>query len=288
MAPVRAASTADDKSTFASSTSQASVALTATGTGYGLFDLLDHRSVYGQGVFPEPLLADELDVDNEFRVDWLHTRAHGAQGDGLKAEVEKSFGLLTLEVESSYQSEKSDGETSQGVGNIDIGARYPFYEYVSANGFVNTTFGAAIEVGIPTFSHVSQSAEIVPKLFNGLFLGDHFSLQSIVGYSMLAGGDDDGLRVLEYSFVFGYTIQHRELPLPGVLQFIPLLELKGETELNKDNPGSTFLGDVGFRANLKAIGPVQPRLGAAFVFPLNQRASEDTNMGFVVSMVFEY
>ena len=43
-------------------------------TRYGLFGWLDHRSGYGQGVFPEPFLVDDSDLEtNEARLDWLHT-----------------------------------------------------------------------------------------------------------------------------------------------------------------------------------------------------------------------
>lgn len=40
-----------------------STALTAPSTRYGTFDLFDHRSAYGQGVFPEPFLVDESDLE---------------------------------------------------------------------------------------------------------------------------------------------------------------------------------------------------------------------------------
>jgi hypothetical protein len=43
-------------------------------TRYGLFGLLDHRSSYGQGVFPEPFLVDDSDLEvNEARLDWLRS-----------------------------------------------------------------------------------------------------------------------------------------------------------------------------------------------------------------------
>jgi hypothetical protein len=164
------------------------------------------------------------------------------------------------------------------------------FQYVSSNGFVDTTFGAAIEVGIPVNSSVSKNGEVVPKIFNDLRLGDHFTLQSIVGYSRLfGGGPDRGVETFEYGFVFGWTIQHKELPLPGIQQLIPVLELDGETGLNKGNRGQTnILGDVGFRANLKAIGPIQPRPGLALVFPVDRGAREDTHWGVIASLVFEY
>jgi hypothetical protein len=282
---VRAASTEDGKNIVTSAFPE------APDTRYGAFDLFDHRSAYGQGVYPEPFLVDDTDLEtNEARFDWSFTKAPGQQSSVTTAEVEKGVGLVTFEIEAPYEWDQSDGEKTQGWGNIDLGARVPFYEYVSKNGFLNTTFGTAIEVGVPTMSQVSQNTELVPKLFNDLSLGTHFTLQTIVGYSMLFGrGDDGGAQNLEYGFVFGYALQHKELPLPGVQQFIPMLEVIGETEMNKDAPGSNSLtGDVGFRANLKAIGPVQPRLGCAVVFPIDRLASQDVNWGFVTSLVFEY
>jgi hypothetical protein len=260
-------------------------------TQYGLFGWLDHRSSYGQGVFPEPFLVDDSDLEtNEARLDWLHTTRNNQHTDLVTAEVEKGFGLLTLEVEVPFERDVDSSSITQGVANIDLGARYPIYQYVSPNGFLDTTFGAGIEVGIPTNSSVSQNAEFVPKIFNDLKLGDHFTLQTILGYSTLAGpGEDGGLQTFEYGFVFGYTIQHDELPIPGLQQLIPVVELSGSTELNHADHGqNSLLADVGFRANLKAIGRIQPRLGVAFVFPVDRGARDDVHWGVVTSLVFEY
>ena len=286
---VQAADSTDSQIALGSSATNST---SAPDTRYGLFDGLDHRSSYGQDVFPEPFLVDDSDLeDNEARVDWLHTEANAQQSDIETAEVEKGFGQLTLELEVPYQRVVVAGEgTQQGVGNIDLGARYPFYEYVAANGFFDTTFGAAVELGVPVNSAVSKNAELVPKVFNDLRVGEHFTLQSIFGYStLLGGGDDGGLQTFESGFVFGYTIQHKELPLPGVLQFIPMFELSGETAMNKGDSGQTSLvGDACFRANLKSIGEVQPRLGMGFVFPINNNARTDVHWGIITSLVFEY
>ena len=262
-------------------------------TRYGLFDWLDHRSAYGEGVFPEPFLVDDSDLEaNEARVDWLHTEAHDIRSDVVTAEIEKGFGLLTLEIEVPYEvdTESHPNKTVNGFDNIDLGARYPVCQFVSDNQAVDSTFGVALEVGIPTHSSLSKDAEIVPKIFNDLRLGDHFTLQSICGLSMLYGSDEDnGLKTFEYGFVFGYTLPHQEMPVPGVLQFIPVFELSGETELNRDDPGRTSLiGNAGFRVNLKAIGRVQPRLGAGYVFPIDNNAREDLQWGVITSLVFEY
>jgi hypothetical protein len=259
-------------------------------TRYGLFGWLDHRSEYGQGVFPEPFLVDDSDLEpNEARLDWLHTAASGGRSDIATAEIEKGFGLTTLELEIPYERDRAGGAVVQGLDNVDLGARAPFYQFVSPSGFVDSTFGAGIEVGIPTGSAVSKNAELVPKVFNDLKVGN-FTAQSVLGYSTLFGpGDLGGLQTFEYGFVFGWTVPRRQLPLPGVVESIPFLEVIGETELNKDNPGHTsVLGNAGFRFNLKAIGRVQPRPGIGFVFPMNSGAYQDTHWGVITSLVFQF
>jgi hypothetical protein len=288
---VRAGSVADYQVAPASTGTGLSETVQPAGTRYGLFNWLDHRSAYGEGVFPEPFLVDDSDLEtNEFRFDWVHTRGNNQHTDLVRAEVEKGFGLLTLELEVPYERDVSAGTVSEGVDNISLGARYPIYQIVSGDGFIDSTFGAAFEGGIPVNSSVSRNAELVPKIFNDLRLGDHFTLQSVLGYSkLLGGGADGGLETFEYGFVFGYTIQHEQLSLPGVLQVIPVLELLGETELNKEHPGQNRLrGDLGFRANLKTIGRVQPRLGLGFIFPIDRGGRDDTHWGVVTSLVFEY
>jgi hypothetical protein len=260
-------------------------------TRYGLFDLLDSRSQYGQGVFPEPFIVDDSDLEvNEARLDILHTKIGSQHSDLLTAEIEKGFGVLTLELEVPYQWDLTNGQRQQGFNNIDLGARIPVYEYVSTSGFVDSTFGVAFEAGIPTNSTLSKNGELVPKVFNDLLLGEHFTVQSILGYSTLVGpGEDGGLQTFEYGFVFGYTIQHEQLPIPGVLQVIPVFELLGETGLNHGQRGDTSIeGDAAVRVNLKTIGRVQPRLGVGYVFPIDNNAQLDLHWGIVTSLVFEY
>jgi hypothetical protein len=263
----------------------------ASDTRYGLFNALDHRSVYGQGVFPEPFLVDDSDLEvNEARLDWLHTRAHDFTGDQIKAEIEKGFGVTTLEAAFQFERNVESGGVTSGIGNIELGARHPFYQYVSENGFIDTTLGAAIEVGIPVHSSVSKNTELVPKVFNDLCLGKYFTVQAIAGYSTLFGpGPDGGAQALEYGFDFGYSITRDQLPICHVQQLIPMFELSGETAMNQGVSGQTSLtGVAGFRIDLDAIGRVQPRLGAGFVFPLNRNAHNETHWGIATSLVFEY
>ena len=262
-------------------------------TRYGLFGQYDRRSAYGQDEFPEPFLVDDSDLErNEARFDWLHTAGPGSGNstDVLHSEIEKGFGLLTLEVELPYVQNTSGGQITSGLDNMDLGARYPLYEYVSRNGLINTTFGTAFEVGIPFFNQISVNTEVVPKVFNDLMIGKHFTVQSILGWSSLLGrGPEGGLQNFEYGFVFGYTLQHSELPIPLVEQFIPMMELNGARALTKEDAGTDALtADVGFRINTKPVFGVQPRLGAAFVFPLDSGGRQQETSGFVLSAVFEY
>ncbi|HZR21796.1 MAG TPA: hypothetical protein VFE51_31225 [Verrucomicrobiae bacterium] len=278
------------KPSFADTSDPSTAVSSSLETRYGFLNLLDHRSDYGQGIYPEPFLVDDSDLEpNEARVDWLHTEADGFHSDSGKVEIEKGFGLMTLELEVPYERDRSEGITTSGFNNIDLGARYPFFQWVSPNGLVDSTAGAAIEVGIPTQSVFSKNAELVPKLFNDLKIG-RFTAQSIFGYSRLFGpGEEGGVQTFEYGFVFGYTITRRQLPLPGVLEAVPFFELSGETTLNKNNAGqNSLLGNVGVRFNMKSIGRVQPRPGVGFVFPLDSGARQDTHWGIIASLVFQF
>ena len=257
-------------------------------TRYGLFNGLDHRSAYGKGVFPEPFLTDDSDLEvNELRFDYFYERQPDhSESHQMKFEIEKGFGNLTLEVEIPYEIDRSPDGRVHGWDNIDLGARYPFYQFVSKSGFFDTTFGVAVEVGVPTNSAVSKNTELVPKIFNDTKIGN-FTIQSIFGYSMLYGpGEDGGLHTFEYGFMFGYAIQK---PFQGMEQIIPFFEISGERELNHDDSGhNSLIGNVGFRFNTTAIGRFQPRIGIGYVFPLDKGAQSDIRSGVFTSLVFEF
>ena len=282
---IQATAMADDQTMATSATTNS---LAAPDTRYGLFNGLDHRSSYGQGVFPEPFLVDDSDLETrEFRLDWLHTASGSDHTDIVHPEVEWGFGNLTLELEAPYERDVEGGEVTKGFDNVDVGARYPLYEAVSPGGFADTTFGVAIELGIPITSDVSQNTELVPKIFNDTKLGN-FTAQSIAGYSMLYGpGEDGGLNTFEYGFTFGYNITREVLSLPDVEMLIPVFELTSETGLNHDRQTS-LTGDAGLRANLKTIWGVQPRPGIVFVFPLNNNSRNEQHWGIMTSLVFEF
>jgi hypothetical protein len=263
----------------------------APGTRFGLFNWLDHGSAYNQEFFPEPLLVEDIGLeDNELELSWLHTKGGGQQSDAGTVEIQKGFGLLTLQVEAPYERIVSPGQIAQGVGNVDFGARYPVYQFVSDNRFVDATFGAALEGGFPVHFAISRNADLEPEAFNALKLGEHFFAQTVLGYSTLfSGGTDGGMRTFEYGVSSGYIIPHDQLPLPGLAQFIPIFELLGETELNQDDPGqNSLLGDIGFRAKLKSSGEMHPEFGLGYVFPMDNEARAELHWGFLVSVVFEF
>jgi hypothetical protein len=258
---------------------------------YGFLNWIDPRSAYNQEFFPQPLLVDNTGLeDGEVELNYLHTRDNDQHSDTVTAEVEKSVGLLTLEVDVPYEREADSDDSSQGIGNIDLEARYPLYQFVSANRFFDNTFGAAMEVGIPVNSPVSKNTELEPEIFNDLKLGNHFTLQTLLGYDALfGGGDEGGQQSFEYGFAFGYALPHRDLPLPGVQQLTPLFELSGETGLNQGESGqNSLLGSAGFRLDLKPIGELQPTLGLSYVFPMDSVAREEVHWGIAVSLELEF
>jgi hypothetical protein len=279
---------ADSDDTAPGGTNSASAADSSS----GIFGGLDHRSAFFQDFFPQPLLVDEtsLETGGELELSSLHTQAGDQRSDIVTAQVEKSFGLVTFELDVPYERDSDSDDVSQGIGNIDLGARYPLYQIVSANGFFDTTMGVAMEVGIPVNSAVSQNTELDPEIFNDLKLGEHFSFQTVLGYSaLLGGGDNGGLQTFEYGLVFGWSIKNSELPLPGVERFTPLFELEGETGLNQGESGqNSLLGSAGFRLELKPIGDLQPSLGLGYVFPVDSGARDEVHWGIVSSLTVEF
>lgn len=268
-------------------------------TRYGPFSLFDARSTYGKFWFVEPLRAPEMDVDRELRLDYFHGENHGLQSDTLNAEVEYNINLLTVELEVPYQWETASsfaltrGRTmrarSRGVGSIELAARHPFFQYVSYDHFLDYTAVGAFELAIPSNSPVSKDTEFVPQIFQLLRIGDHLSVEAGTGVSFLAGPREGGTNTFEYNLVLGYNVEHRELPLPGILRTIPIFELNGERVLSGPESGTNQLfGTAGFRVNLQAIGPAQPRLGFGYVFPIDQGARDQFRWGIVTSLVFEF
>jgi len=251
--------------------------------------LLDHRSIYGQFWFPEPLSLDETDVDREIRFDYNHVEGHASQENEYKAEIEYNVGLLTFEVEGSYEHNRAEGETESGFSPLEFAARHPIYQYVSPHEFFDYTLVPAFELAIPTRSMINRNDfEIVPQLDQAIRIGDRFSIQTTTGYSIMIGPDEGGANTLEYGVAFGYNIEKEDFNVPAVERIIPLFEIKGETPLNHEERfHNQVFGTVGARINFSSIGDVQPRFGLGYMFPLDSGAREEFDWGIIASFVFE-
>jgi hypothetical protein len=255
----------------------------------GIFGGLDPRSVYNRDFFPQPLLVDDTGLaEGELEFGSVDTQAGGERSDLVTAGGQKGFGLLTFELTVPYLREVDAGEVSQGIGNLELGVRYPLYQWLSASGCFDTTLGVGAEVGIPVNSTVSKNAEFDPKVFNDLKWGDHFSVQTVFGYATLFGGGG-GLQTFEYGLAFGYALPRAEVPIPGVLQLTPLLELDGETQINQAERGENdLLGSLGFRMDIKPIGDVQPSLAIGYVFPVDSAARAEVHWGIATSLTLDF
>lgn len=280
------AADADDQPAFTSITNSA-----GGETRYGLFNGLDHRSAYTREVFPEPFIVDDMALeDNELEVTWSHSKGRARQNDTESVEYQKGFGLLTLEASVAFQRIVTPDGIVNGLGPLELGARYPFYQFVSANRMIDATFGPALQSAIPLQLRVDPNAELEPQVFCDLLLAEHITIQTVAGYDVVFGsGDNGGERSYEFGASFGYLITRPQLSLPGVEQFIPMVELANELGLNKDENGrNNFQGDAGFRVKMKPIGDLQPNFGAAFVLPLDSVARNELHWGFVVSLIFDF
>jgi hypothetical protein len=264
------------------------------------FGLLDHRSSYGKYWFPEPLLNHEMDLDREFRVDWTHGEKAGRQDNGVRAEVEYSIGMLTIEAEVPYVNEREAvgfdaagnrtvHERSEGIGSVELAARHPLVQFVSNDMSFDYTLAGALEVAVPTRTEVSRDTEIVPELFQLVRLGRHLSIQASVGLSYLIGAEEGGSQALEYGVTLGYTFDRQDVHVPGITSITPILEINGERGLNRGaNGDNTLLGLAGARLDLKPVGAIQPRLGLGFITPLDAGGRDELRWGFITSLVFEY
>lgn len=259
---------------------------------FGPFDCLDHRSGYYLDSFPEPLLVDDttLEPDGELEFDYLHTAAGQQRSDTISVEAQKSFGVVTFDLEVPYEHFSDSDDTAQGFGNVELSARCPFYQYVSANGWFDSTMGIGMDVGIPVNSEVSQNTELEPSLFADVKFGNHFTVQTDFGYDqLLGGGDEGGSEEFEYGLAFAYSISPKELPIPGVLRFSPLFEVDGELGLNEDEAGeNSVLGNAGFRLDFRPIAGMEPSFGLGYVFPMTSDARDEVHWGIASSFTVEF
>lgn len=261
---------------------------------FGLFGLLDRRSKYYGDFFPEPLRVEDTTLDNEFRFDWQHNEGKEGSSNQFIAEVQKSAGIVTFEIQAPYLANRASSDDATGrqdvgdFGNIELGARVPVYQVVS--GAFDNSAGVNFEVGVPINSRLSKNTEITPGIFDDLRIGDHFSMQSLFSFSSLLGSEpEEGRESFEYGLAFGYAIEDEQFALPHVEQIVPLFELVGETGLSGHESGHDALtATVGARVELKPIWGLQPKIGVGYIFPIDQGGRQELRWGIISGVVFEF
>jgi hypothetical protein len=268
------------------------------GDRYGMFGLLDKRSRYNTDWFPEPFRVEDTTINNEVRFDWSHSEGKGLTSNLFSAEIQKSFGLATFEIRGSYlrsaashlDGTEIDSTREEGLGNVELGARWPIWQFVSASELVDNTVGINLELGIPVNSRASKNAEIGPGIFDDLRIGEHFSLQSLFTFSSLLGSrPEESREAFEYGLAFGYAIEDEEFPVPYVERTIPIFEIVGETSLEGDRRGHNSLtGTAGLRFELKPIDRIQPQFGVGYIFPMDQGGREELRWGIITSLTLEF
>ena len=266
-----------------------------------MFGTLNPRSKYYSDWFPEPFRVEDTTIDNELRFDWEHDEGHGSTGDFLTAEVQKSVGILTFEIQAPYimttgggvndddPGDASRSHRTQGFGTIELGARVPLFQYVSKSGFLDNSIGFNLEVGVPTNTAVGKNAEITPGVFDDLAIGDHFSVQSLFSISHTYGTVSAGRDSFQYGLAFAYAIEDEDFSIPHVERLIPSVELVGNTVLDGKLGGSNALtGTAGGRAEFKPIGKLQPTFGVGYIFPIDRGGREQLRWGIISSLVLEF
>jgi len=283
---------------YASSESASAPSASTAAGPYGLFNLLDSRSEFGTGFFPEPFLVDEGDRDKEVALSWYHQEGPGSGTNQITGDVEWTFWGTTIEVEVPWESDtfpstdpftsQPDTQRTSGVDAIQIALRHPIWQYVSSDNNIDNTLVAAFEMAVPTNSPVGKDTELVPEIFDLLRLGDHLGIQTHVGYSTLLGPDPSDKETLEYSLDVSYTIDDSIVPLPqDLLGILPIFELAGYRGLNNGDLSDNLSGVIGARFNLAPIGTASPRLGIGYVFPVDKQASSTFRWGMITSIVFD-
>jgi hypothetical protein len=275
---------ADDETTTTNS-------WTPQNSRFGLFNCLDHRSGYYQDSFPQPLLVDDTSLEEtELELNYSHTAAGQQRSSIASAGGQKSFGVVTFELEVPYERFSDSDDTVKGIGNIELNVRSPIYQYVSASGWFDTTMGVAMETGIPVNSKVSKYTELEPAVFDDLKLGRHFTVQTVLGYdTLVGGGGDGGSAEFDYGLAFAWTIPRAELPIPGVERISPMFEVNGEYGLNEDEAGeNSVLGNIGFRLDFRNIGELQPSLALGYVFPMTSDARAAVHWGIAANFTLEF
>jgi hypothetical protein len=267
--------------------------------GKELFGTLNYRSKYYTDWFPEPFRVEDTAIDSELRFDWEHDEAKGSRANTATAEIQKSWGIFTFELQAPYTAtsaaiaadsgDQAVSRSSSGFSNVELGGRLPLYQYVSKSGLLDNTVGLNLEVGIPTNSVVSKNAQVAPGLFDDLAIGNRFSVQTLFTFSHTFGTVPAGRTSFQYGLAFGYAIEDEAFRIPRVERLIPSVELVGNTVLDGRTAGANALtGTAGLRAEFKSMGLFQPSFGVGYIFPIDRGGRNELRWGLIASLSLEF
>jgi hypothetical protein len=235
------------------------------------FGLLDHRSNYAKGFFPGSFLAADLPAEREVAMTWYHFEKPGMQNDIFYNEVKWGLDQWTAVFEAPYQHDHVEGSVPgssrnlDGFANFNIAFRSPVYQYVSPNGFWDYSVVPQIVVNAPSGSAVDTGTSITAEAGELLGIGKHIGLQWTIGNTFLTGSHLGGNNSLDWSAIASYNLYHRNVPIPGLADITPMMEIFGTQALSGPGDSQQSIGmDFGVEINPKpAWGYLTPYVGFA-------------------------
>jgi len=265
-------------------------------------DLLCH-GIAGKRFFPTTLAIEDPAVSDEFTIliSRIKEPAEGEEPPTVETELSGEYTKrvtpnLALSIGSEFRRLKpAGGETQKGFGNLEVGAKYEFF-----NNAVHETilsFGVEAELG-GTGSKKARAesfSTISPAFFFGKGLGDlpegmkylkPLAITGLVGLNFPSRGKDVTLRdeeieinrhpiTLSWGGTIQYSLQYLQsfvkdvgLPFP-LSRMIAIVEVPLETCLNRGcggeitgslNPGLLWFGKS-VQVGLEAVIPINSRSG---------------------------
>ncbi|NNM87641.1 MAG: hypothetical protein HKL95_03890 [Phycisphaerae bacterium] len=235
------------------------------------FHLLDHRSKYATGFFPGGIVAAAMPAQREIAETWYHYQRSGLQDDLFYNEVKWGLDQWTLSFEAPWQHEHVDGtrpgasRNLDGFDNFAISFRSPVYQYVSSDGLWDYSLVPDFEVDAPSGSATSSGTVVYPQVYQLLGIGRHLSLQGSFGTAFLTGSKLGGQVEMKWSAIIGYNLYHKNLPIPGIADITPIMEIVGSDPISGTNVGQQSISmDFGAEINpMPRWGFLTPYFGIA-------------------------
>jgi hypothetical protein len=274
----------------------------ASASGRYFFDLLDHRSSYGNDFFHDPFIGPEFDSERQIELDYLHGERRGSRDDEIDAGFQWNiFGQTTIAGEFGWDSEHQpalhggadggDGQDNQnqnssGLENVDLAIYHPLFQYVSRDNVLDYTAAARLDLGIPTRTPVSGTdAQLTPFLGHMLRIGEHLSLEAWTAVQFTIAPHQTNQLI--YGVSLGYQLFHEQLPLPFTEKITPIVELDGQSPLSSQGQDALF-GVAGVDVTFTPVAKIDPHIELGYQFPLDQGAREQLQWGIIAEVFLEF